>query len=109
MIKPNSGEKAAAAYLKKHGINILYCNYLCKFGEVDIIANDNGIIAFIEVKQRKNTDFGRPMDFVTKQKQERIKKAAKAYVQKYKPSGIFRFDIIEILDKEINYIKNAFC
>lgn len=108
MISPNSGEKKAASYLKRHGLKILYTNYSCKFGEIDIIAQDKNVTAFIEVKQRKSDIFGRPMDFVTKAKQERIKKAAKSYVQKYRPGGIFRFDIVEILGDEINYIKNAF-
>lgn len=109
MIKPNRGETAAAAYLKKHRIKIICQNFSCKLGEVDIIADDKGVTAFIEVKQRKNDDFGRPMDFVTKPKQDRIKRAAKEYVKRYRPNGIYRFDVIEILGDEINYIKNAFC
>lgn len=109
MINPNLGESKAASYLKKHGIKILCRNYSCKLGEIDIVAYDKGVTAFVEVKQRKTDAFGRPMDFVTKQKQERIKRAAKSYVQKYKPDGIYRFDVIEVLGDEINYIKNAFC
>lgn len=109
MIKPNSGENAAVKYLKRHRIKIICRNYSCKYGEVDIVAQDKDVIAFIEVKQRKNADFGRPMEFVTRAKQERVKKAAKSYVKKYELDGVFRFDVIEVLGKEINYIKNAFC
>ncbi len=108
MAKPNRGEDIAVKYLKRHHMKILDRNYSCKYGEVDIIIKDKDIIAFVEVKQRKNDMFGRPMDFVTKAKQQRIKRAADRYVQENELSAYFRFDIVEILGDEINYIKNAF-
>jgi len=104
----NDGERTAAKYLKKQGYKLLAQNYKAKMGEIDIIAKDGGILVFAEVKQRASDDFGAPREAVTKEKQRKIKNTAQLYILKNKYTGNVRFDVVEVLDKEITHIKNAF-
>ena len=107
----NKGEKEACKYLKKNGYEILERNYTKFFGEIDIICKKDDVIAFVEVKSRKNDDYGYAADYVTKSKQEKIIKTAKAYISTNSLHNYyFRFDVIEIYfeDFKINHIENAF-
>ena len=107
----NRGEDLAAKYLKRHGHKIIDKNYHEKCGEIDIISFDKDVLVFTEVKQRKSADFGRPEEFVTATKQERIRKTAQLYIMRNKYRGNARFDVIEVLGEkkpEIRHIKNAF-
>ncbi len=104
----NDGERLAAKYLKKQGYKILLQNYKEKMGEIDIIAMDGEVLVFAEVKQRASDDFGAPREFVTKEKQRKIKNTAQLYMMKTKHLGNVRFDVVEVLGKDITHIKNAF-
>lgn len=109
------GEKQAARYLKSKNYRILYKNYRCRYGEIDIIAKDReDTLIFIEVKTRSSERYGRGMESVTSKKQQRLKKTGLYFLQKNKIffTGL-RFDVIDILVKqnefpEIIHIKNAF-
>ncbi len=84
-------------------------NYASKFGEIDIIAQEKGTLIFVEVKTRASCQFGRPAEAVTPYKQNKIRGVANYYLMLYGQSeSDVRFDVIEILDDEINHIKNAF-
>lgn len=103
------GEKLAQEYIKKLGYKVIETNFATKFGEIDIIAIDKKVIVFIEVKNRSSLKYGRPSEAVNKYKQNKIKLVAEFYMQKHKLHNSFcRFDVIEILNSEINYIINAF-
>lgn len=103
------GESQAAAYLKKHGYKIRESNYVGSFGEADIIAEKDGIVVFVEVKTRSDAGFGRPAEAVTPAKQRTYIKLAKEYIVKKRLANTdIRFDIIEVLDGELNHIENAF-
>ena len=103
------GEKKAADFLKKKGYKILDLNYKTPFGEIDVIANDNGVIVFVEVKTRSNEDYGRPCEAVDRRKQEKYYKVASYYLQRQsKIDSECRFDVVEIEDGQINHILNAF-
>ncbi len=104
----NDGERIAAKYLKKQGYRILAQNYKAKMGEIDIIAIDKEILVFAEVKQRASADFGAPREYVTKEKQRKIKNTAQFYLMKHKHEGNVRFDVVEVLGKDVTHIKNAF-
>ena len=105
------GENIACEYLLSHQFKIMYKNYFSRFGEIDIIALDtvNQDIAFIEVKTRKNFICGRPSEFVSLNKQNKIKRTALDFIEKKNLlDKNFRFDIIEVSGKKIWHIKNAF-
>jgi len=107
------GELLSRKYLINKGYLLLKNNFKNRFGEIDIIAQQNNVMVFIEVKTRKNTIYGLPREAVNYRKQLKIKKVAQQYIQQQKIRDMnFRFDVIEVLwikDKyEINHIENAF-
>ncbi len=74
-----------------------------------MIVYKNNICIFVEVKTRENENFGRPADAVTRIKQQKYRILAQHYVGlKGMEDSVIRFDVIEILGKEINHIENAF-
>lgn len=102
------GEEKAAKYLKKNGYKILERNFKCRFGEVDIIAEKDGAVAFIEVKTRSSDYFGAPNEAVDKRRQFRYIKTAEYYFAGREIDCVVRFDIIEVFKGEINHIESAF-
>nr|WP_312576342.1 YraN family protein [Sedimentibacter sp.] len=114
MYKENKGyqyEEIAKRYLLKNNYKIIEENFMSKFGEIDVIASKDEEILFIEVKGRKNSNFGMPREAVTLNKQKKIIATAKYFLLKNKYYDVqCRFDVIEILldDKSIQHIENAF-
>jgi putative endonuclease len=102
------GERRAAKYLKKQGYEILERNYKCPFGEVDIIAKKGDVVAFVEVKTRSSDYFGTPGEAVNGVRRKRYANSAKFYFSGRDINCTVRFDVLEILQKQINYIENAF-
>lgn len=106
------GEVLAAEYLKKHGYEILKRNFKCPFGEVDIIARLDDIVAFVEVKTRTSDYFGLPNEAVDKKRQQRYKNCVKYYFSGREIDVTVRFDIIEVFvaagGTDVNHIENAF-
>ncbi len=103
------GENIAKEYLVGKGYKIVTTNFTNKIGEIDIIGYDQGVLVFVEVKYRKNSVFGLPREAVNIHKQNKIRMVATSYINKYK---LFdkpcRFDVIEILGREVTHIENAF-
>jgi len=65
-------EKQALYYLTSQGLTLLCQNYYCRFGEIDLIMQDQETIVFIEVRYRKNNDFGGALASITQSKQNKI-------------------------------------
>lgn len=93
------GENAAANYLIKKGYKILCRNYSIKGGEIDLIAETDTHIVFVEVKTRTSDTFGTPAEAVTKTKQQHILKSAKVYLTENPSEKEVSFDIIEVYAK----------
>ncbi|MBE7017396.1 MAG: YraN family protein [Ruminococcaceae bacterium] len=109
------GEEQAARYLKKKKYKIIGMNYSCRFGEIDIIAEDKLFTVFVEVKLRKNAAFAQAREFVTAAKQQRVMTAAQLWLSLNPTEKQPRFDVIEVYAPEgnggeiqINHIENAF-
>ena len=99
-----TGEEIGTQYLINNGYKLIIRNFRCRQGEVDIIAKDKDEIVFIEVKTRRNTNYGYPIDAVDKRKQKHILNASKYYVYKNKlEKRKIRFDVIEIYKKDKFY------
>lgn len=106
----NNAEDKAANFLKKQGYKIIERNYNLPYGEIDIIAQKNKTLVFVEVKYRKNSDeFGGAIGAVNKAKQKRVINAALSYIKTKKPAfDSLMFDIIAISENKIEHIQNAF-
>ncbi len=110
------GERKAANYLRLHGYRIVDTNCRYRQGEIDIIAKKRNYIVFVEVKLRKNSDYGQAREFVTAAKQQRVITAAQLWLQSHETELQPRFDVIEVYAPEgvsskkvtINHIENAF-
>jgi putative endonuclease len=92
----NWGEELAVAYLEKEGFTITEKNWRTGRSEIDLIGIIKNTLVFIEVKVRKNNQFGNPEEFVGKQKANRIKEASIEYQIQKKYEGFIRFDIVAI-------------
>jgi len=114
--KRNQGdqvEELACRYLEKQGLRLLEKNYNTRVGEIDLIMQDkrnSDTLIFIEVRYRKNQDFGGAAASVTPKKQQRIIKAALTYQQQHAPQSSMRFDVIAVEgdNMEIDWVKSAF-
>ena len=111
----NFGERAARDWLLSHGCKILYRNFRApKGGEVDIVARDNNLLLFIEVKTRQEPSRIRPLDAVGKSKQALIERGANEWLKRIGTRNIpWRFDVIEVYlepgkKPRLNWIKDAF-
>lgn len=95
----NIGEEKAVAFLKSKGYQILETNYSQRSGEIDIIAYDpaHREYVFIEVKSRKNSQFGYPEEFVDDLKLDKISSVASVWLQKNVDDNVdWRIDIIAL-------------
>ena len=96
----DEGEEIAAEYIVEKGYEIIDRNYRYGKGEIDIIAKDpeTGETVFIEVKSKKNLEFGDPVYSVTKNKIKQIKRMAELYLYDKEIDEIdCRFDVITVL------------
>lgn len=108
------GEDLAVLYLENKGYTILERNYRFEHAEVDIVAYHDLEIIFIEVKTRKNSDFGEPEEYVDDAKIARICKASEAWLYERNMVGSpARYDVISIISRKptehrIKHFENAF-
>ena len=109
----NYGEKIAALYLEKKGYHILARNFCVKGGEIDIIAEKDGFIAFVEVKTRTPDYLVGGLEAVNYRKRRLIIRTSEQYSIIHPHDLQPRFDIVEIIidGRKVvgfNYIENAF-
>lgn len=108
-----SGEAEACRFIQEIGYRILEVNWRYKHLEVDIIAMDQDVLVFIEVKTRRSSRYGQPYEAVNYRKQQQLDRAANLYISYRKYRGEIRFDIISVLyhsanKMEMEHIKDAF-
>jgi putative endonuclease len=106
------GEDLATEYLTKSGYKILQRNWKWGKNEIDIIAEKDDMVVFIEVKTRTGLPLEHPRGAITVDKQKSIIYAADGYIRKFKIDNESRFDVLFIImqdDKpEFELIDNAF-
>jgi len=107
------GEDLACVELEKLGYSILERRYRSRFGEIDIVARDDGTVVFVEVKTKTSSSFGDPVEEVTLQKQRQIVSMGEEYVSFRCPPGTnCRFDVVGVdlsaLPATITHYKDAF-
>ena len=110
--KGKAAESLACHHLTENGLSLIEKNFHSRYGEIDLIMQHENALVFIEVRYRKNNDFGGAKASVTPAKQQKIKKTALFYMQKKGHEFYARFDVLAISgeDKALTYewIQNAF-
>jgi putative endonuclease len=108
-------EEYALDHLAEAGCKIIEKNFICTFGEIDLIMRDKDYLVFVEVRYRGKEDFGSGAETVSTTKQRKIIRSAQRYLQQKKISQeVFcRFDVISVTlnsekKLELDWIKNAF-
>lgn len=93
-----SGERVAANWLEAHGYRILARNWRCPYGEIDLIAEQNGEIVFCEVKTRRGISHGAPEEAITPAKRSRLLAAAQTYLAEVVTADdpAFRIDVLAV-------------
>lgn len=109
------GEKLASRFLRHSGYKILYRNFKARGGgEIDLVCRDGDSLVFVEVKTRRDADFGRPIDAIGKEKQRSISRGGLAWLRLLdNPDVVFRFDVVEVLvpdegEAQCELIQDAF-
>ena len=109
LIRGQSAEEIAFKFLIDKGLRPVCRNFHCQAGELDIVMRDQQTLVIVEVRYRKNDDFGGPLASITKKKQNRIITATNHFIQQNNIKGFIRFDVIAVSGPDkINWIKNAF-
>ena len=108
-----TGERAAALFLRSKGYDILQRNFHSRYGEIDIIAKKGETVSFVEVKTRGKNALDTPAASVDIFKRRKIIKTAQFYIiNKQLINADFRFDVVEVelygTHCKINHIENAF-
>ena len=103
-------EDEAARFLTQCGFVVKELNFRCRFGEIDMIGQDDDYLVFVEVKYRKTASCGNPEEAVDHKKARTICKVADYYRLRHKISddAMIRFDVIAIEGDRFNWYKNAF-
>ena len=110
------GEALAAEFLRKKRYKIIAAGYRCRFGEIDLIAQNKQYLVFVEVKLRKNADFAAAREYVNRAKQDRLRMTASMYLSQNPTKLQPRFDVVEIYAPdgaatevpEITHMEDAF-
>ncbi len=107
------GEEHIVRLLKERGAVILERNYHCRFGEIDIIAQEGPFLLFIEVKTRKEGGMEEPFEAITPAKQKKIVLTAGAYIVEHHTALQPRFDAAAVYTRDgrivgEKYLPNAF-
>lgn len=89
-----AAEQAAERFLTHHGLRILARNWRCRFGEIDLIAQDRDCIVFVEVRQRRSHRFGGAAASITLTKRQRLMAAAQCYLAGLARTPPCRFDAV---------------
>ncbi len=108
-------EELAADYLTSQGLTLQKKNVHCRQGEIDLIMLDGDIYVFVEVKYRKNSQFGGAISAIPTSKQKKIKHAITFYLQQVglnEYNTACRIDVValegDINQPKVTWIKNAF-
>jgi len=106
-------EDLACRHLLDRGLRLVTRNYRCRHGEIDLVMEDESVIAFIEVRFRSRTDYGSGAESVDARKQAHILSSAEHYLQRHATIlAPCRFDVVSIRKNgnthELEWIRNAF-
>jgi putative endonuclease len=102
-------EDLCADLLRGAGLLLIERNWRCRLGEIDLIAEDRGMLVFAEVRMRTGPGFGGAGESVTAAKRSRLLAAARLYLSR-RPEALCRFDVflVDGVTARVQWIRDAF-
>ncbi len=93
------GEQYAREHLSQNGYRIVAQNWRCRTGEIDLVAERDGVLVFVEVRTRRMTGrYGTPQESVDFRKQRQVRETAQMYLYRHRLYDVkVRFDVICVL------------
>lgn len=92
------GEDLVCAHLEGLGWEVVERNWRCREGELDVVARQDGLLVFCEVKTRRSQRFGAPVEAVSVAKARRLRRLAWAWLAEHGQRGeTFRIDVVGVL------------
>jgi putative endonuclease len=106
----DAAEEQARLHLERGGLRTLARNVRSRFGEIDLIMQDDQTLVFVEVRYRSSSRFGGAFASVDRKKQRRLIATALSYLQQHPHDGPCRFDVVAIGEAAngVEWLKNAF-
>jgi putative endonuclease len=107
------GERVAERWLRRKGWRIVQRRFRNGHRDIDLVAEREGLIAFVEVKARKGAEFGLPVEAVNWRKQRELSRSAHVWIERHgRPEDSYRFDVIGVLVEgatvRVRHVENAF-
>jgi putative endonuclease len=110
--KGGAAERLASEFLRRHGYRILETNYRFAGGEIDIVAEEQEVLCFVEVRSRRDANLGHPVETIDPAKQRRLGRAALHYISRRdQEDRELRFDVVGIVYEpklSVTLIRDAF-
>jgi putative endonuclease len=104
-----AAEERAAEMLRRAGYRILEQRYRFLRHDIDLVARQGRLVAFVEVKLRTNAGWGTAAEAITGRKRRELIRAATAWLKyRGRPDDMARFDVVTVDGKEMVWIQNAF-
>lgn len=104
-----AAEERAAEMLRRAGYRILEQRFRFLRHDIDLVARLGRTVAFVEVKLRKNPEWGTAAEAITGRKRRELVRAATAWLKHHgRPDDLARFDVVTLDGKEMVWIQNAF-
>jgi len=117
LLKGRNAEHRARRYLESKGLAFVEANYHCRSGEIDLIMREQSTVVFVEVRYRKNEEFGGALESIDFAKQRRLRLTAEHYLQRHRigDEQPCRFDVVLVTgdsgrrqaDSGIDWIRDA--
>jgi putative endonuclease len=104
-----AGEEQAIRYLLSRGWALMAHRFRVGHADIDLIVRRGDLVAFVEVKTRRGDAFGSPLAAVTGPKRRELVKVARVWVNRFgRPSDIYRFDCVGVVDGRLEHLEDAF-
>lgn len=108
-----AGEALAAQWLEQHGWTLVSRRFRNGHRDLDLVARRDGVVAFVEVKARRGSEFGDPVEAVDWRKRRELIRSAHVWMDRFgRPTDSYRFDVIGVLVEgarvRIRHVQNAF-
>jgi len=103
-----AAEDLACERLRRLGYLIVARNWRTRMGEIDVVARDGDVLAFVEVKSRSTSGFGGPEAAVGRAKRRRLIAAAQAFLASTGCDLASRFDVVAIEGEDVRIVRDAF-